>query len=210
MLTCPTRRSGAHRCRSWWNSPPSAVSYRPVTCCRMSVTSSWVWTRSSCTWRSPEAAHLAIKRTTTSVPSTLISGPAIVNGLVFPTLTGEPSRIFVKSKKASMFYVLKDSPFYTKVTIRSLDLTVSWYKLKENSLIILVISPIGDFIWLIPTFSDRNNINYLHGSWWPSIEDLIEENIPVYRFLQRPGDLVWVNSGKTLASSACTSNESQM
>ena len=25
--------------------------------------------------------------------------------------------------------------------------------------------------------------------------DLMEAEIPVYRFLQRPGDLVWVNSG---------------
>jgi histone demethylase len=25
--------------------------------------------------------------------------------------------------------------------------------------------------------------------------DLLEAEIPVYRFLQRPGDLVWVNSG---------------
>lgn len=28
------------------------------------------------------------------------------------------------------------------------------------------------------------------------MEDLYEENIPVYRFLQKPGDLVWVNAGK--------------
>ena len=60
----------------------------------------------------------------------------------------------------------------------------------------------------ISTLFDRHNINYLHGSWWPSIEDLVEENIPVYRFLQRPGDLVWVNSGKIIENSACTSNES--
>ena len=38
-------------------------------------------------------------------------------------------------------------------------------------------------------------MNYLHGSWWPNLEDLHAEKIPVYRFLQRPGDLVWVNSG---------------
>lgn len=42
----------------------------------------------------------------------------------------------------------------------------------------------------------RNNISYLHGSWWPTLEDLAAENVPLYRFLQRPGDLVWVNSGK--------------
>lgn len=28
------------------------------------------------------------------------------------------------------------------------------------------------------------------------MEDLMEANIPVYKFLQRPGDVVWVNSGK--------------
>lgn len=42
---------------------------------------------------------------------------------------------------------------------------------------------------------EKNNINYLHGSWWPTLEDLHAANIPVYRFTQRPGDLVWVNAG---------------
>ncbi|GAB0087282.1 lysine-specific demethylase 6A [Sergentomyia squamirostris] len=42
---------------------------------------------------------------------------------------------------------------------------------------------------------DKNNINYLHGSWWPLLDDLYKANIPVYRFIQRPGDLVWVNAG---------------
>lgn len=32
-------------------------------------------------------------------------------------------------------------------------------------------------------------------NWWPRIRDLIKYHIPVYRFSQRPGDLVWVNSG---------------
>ncbi|XP_053979544.1 histone demethylase UTY isoform X1 [Hylaeus volcanicus] len=55
---------------------------------------------------------------------------------------------------------------------------------------------VPDAYWgVICTLCERNNINYLHGSWWPSLEDLYEENIPVYRFLQRPGDLVWVNAG---------------
>ena len=43
---------------------------------------------------------------------------------------------------------------------------------------------------------NRNGVNYLHGSWWPDLNELYEENIPVYRFLQKPGDMVWVNSGK--------------
>uniref|UniRef100_A0A8D8V7C9 Lysine-specific demethylase 6A n=2 Tax=Cacopsylla melanoneura TaxID=428564 RepID=A0A8D8V7C9_9HEMI len=55
---------------------------------------------------------------------------------------------------------------------------------------------VPDAYWgVIYNLCEKNNLNYLHGSWWPSIEDLHEENVPVYRFLQRPGDLVWVNSG---------------
>ena len=42
---------------------------------------------------------------------------------------------------------------------------------------------------------DKNGVNYLTGSWWPSMKDLMDAEIPVYRFLQKPGDLVWVNSG---------------
>ncbi|KAJ8684168.1 hypothetical protein QAD02_019960 [Eretmocerus hayati] len=55
---------------------------------------------------------------------------------------------------------------------------------------------VPDAYWgVIQSLCDRNNLNYLHGSWWPSMEDLFEENVPVYRFVQRPGDLVWVNAG---------------
>ena len=42
---------------------------------------------------------------------------------------------------------------------------------------------------------EKNTVNYLQGMWWPNMKDLMEAEIPVYRFLQRPGDLVWVNSG---------------
>ncbi|XP_051565610.1 lysine-specific demethylase 6A-like isoform X4 [Myxocyprinus asiaticus] len=44
-------------------------------------------------------------------------------------------------------------------------------------------------------FCEKNNINYLMGSWWPNLEDLYEASVPVYRFIQRPGDLVWLNTG---------------
>ncbi|XP_051996253.1 lysine-specific demethylase 6A-like isoform X1 [Xyrauchen texanus] len=44
-------------------------------------------------------------------------------------------------------------------------------------------------------FCEKNNINFLKGSWWPNLEDLYESNVPVYRFIQRPGDLVWLNTG---------------
>lgn len=42
---------------------------------------------------------------------------------------------------------------------------------------------------------ELNNVDYLTGSWWPHLETLYNEEIPVYRFIQRPGDLVWVNAG---------------
>lgn len=53
-----------------------------------------------------------------------------------------------------------------------------------------------DSYWgAIQDLCEKNNTNYLHGSWWPSQDDLYNANIPVYRFTQRPGDLVWVNAG---------------
>lgn len=41
----------------------------------------------------------------------------------------------------------------------------------------------------------RHGVDYLTGSWWPVLDDLYKANIPVYRFVQRPGDLVWINAG---------------
>ncbi|KAE8738872.1 hypothetical protein FOCC_FOCC015635 [Frankliniella occidentalis] len=55
---------------------------------------------------------------------------------------------------------------------------------------------VPDAYWgALNNLCEKNNMNYLHGSWWPLLEDLFEANVPVYRFHQRPGDLVWVNSG---------------
>ncbi|XP_059163060.1 histone demethylase UTY-like isoform X2 [Physella acuta] len=48
---------------------------------------------------------------------------------------------------------------------------------------------------VIQEMCERNNVNYLHGSWWPILEDLYEEDVPVYRFIQKPGDLVWIGPG---------------
>jgi len=42
---------------------------------------------------------------------------------------------------------------------------------------------------------EKNNVDYLHGSWWPKMEDMKEAGIPTYRFMQRPGEVVWVNTG---------------
>ncbi|XP_060678749.1 lysine-specific demethylase 6B-like isoform X2 [Hemiscyllium ocellatum] len=47
----------------------------------------------------------------------------------------------------------------------------------------------------ISEFCDRHNVDYLTGSWWPVLDDLYAAKIPVYRFIQRPGDLVWINAG---------------
>ena len=52
-----------------------------------------------------------------------------------------------------------------------------------------------DYWGALHELCDKNGVNYLHGDWWPNMKDLMEAEIPVYRFLQRPGDLVWVNSG---------------
>jgi lysine-specific demethylase 6A len=41
----------------------------------------------------------------------------------------------------------------------------------------------------------KNDVDYLHGSWWPSMKELADAGIPCYRFMQRPGDLVYVNAG---------------
>ncbi|XP_042256271.1 lysine-specific demethylase 6B isoform X1 [Thunnus maccoyii] len=47
----------------------------------------------------------------------------------------------------------------------------------------------------ISDFCEKHGVDYLTGSWWPVLEDLYKANIPVYRFIQRPGDLVWINAG---------------
>uniref|UniRef100_A0A3Q4AZD2 Lysine-specific demethylase 6B n=1 Tax=Mola mola TaxID=94237 RepID=A0A3Q4AZD2_MOLML len=47
----------------------------------------------------------------------------------------------------------------------------------------------------INKFCEKHGVDYLTGSWWPVLEDLYGTNIPVYRFIQRPGDLVWINAG---------------
>lgn len=47
----------------------------------------------------------------------------------------------------------------------------------------------------IQNLCEQNGLNYLRGSWWPDLRDLENAGIPVYRFTQKPGDLVWVNIG---------------
>ncbi|KAG9510826.1 Lysine-specific demethylase 6A [Fragariocoptes setiger] len=41
----------------------------------------------------------------------------------------------------------------------------------------------------------QNGIDFTSDDWWPKLSSLYANNIPVYRFVQRPGDLVWMNAG---------------
>ncbi|XP_060730734.1 lysine-specific demethylase 6B isoform X2 [Tachysurus vachellii] len=55
---------------------------------------------------------------------------------------------------------------------------------------------VHDNYWeAISDICEKHGVDYLTGSWWPVLEDLYSANIPVYRFIQRPGDLVWINAG---------------
>lgn len=47
----------------------------------------------------------------------------------------------------------------------------------------------------IKKLCEQKGIDYLSGSWWPDLEECAKEGIPIYRFLQKSGDLVWVNCG---------------
>uniref|UniRef100_A0A8C6UTK7 [histone H3]-trimethyl-L-lysine(27) demethylase n=1 Tax=Neogobius melanostomus TaxID=47308 RepID=A0A8C6UTK7_9GOBI len=54
----------------------------------------------------------------------------------------------------------------------------------------------GDCEWFAvpePYWGEQHQLP--DGSWWPNLEDLYEADVPVYRFIQRPGDLVWLNTG---------------
>jgi histone demethylase len=53
----------------------------------------------------------------------------------------------------------------------------------------------NDYWGALQNLCAKNKVDYLHGSWWPKIEELKEAGIPCYRFMQRPGDVVWVNVG---------------
>ncbi|VDO14680.1 unnamed protein product [Rodentolepis nana] len=47
----------------------------------------------------------------------------------------------------------------------------------------------------IHRLTEHQGLDFLTSSWWPDVEELRQEGIPVYRFLQKPGDLVWLNAG---------------
>lgn len=105
----------------------------------------------------------------TSVPSTSTLVQETVNGLQYLSLTGEWWATSVKSKT---------------------NQTASTSHLHHPLLHASITTP-----FLPSLLTSRNNINFLMGSWWPNLEDLYEADVPVYRFIQRPGDLVWLNTG---------------
>lgn len=62
----------------------------------------------------------------------------------------------------------------------------------------------GDYEWCaisaehtetLSRLCNKNGFEIDGSDWWPKLDDLQKYNIPVFRFAQRPGDLIWVNSG---------------
>ncbi|CBY38180.1 unnamed protein product [Oikopleura dioica] len=61
----------------------------------------------------------------------------------------------------------------------------------------------GDYEWFIVPewwhveFSDllSQQGKTFSESWWPDLEACAKHSIPIYRFIQKPGDLVWIQSG---------------
>jgi histone demethylase len=53
----------------------------------------------------------------------------------------------------------------------------------------------NEYWGVIHTLCEKNGVDFLTGSWWPILDDLYDAHVPVYRFIQKPGDLVFVNTG---------------
>lgn len=109
------------------------------------------------------------RRTTTSARWTLTSAPETASGLLCMSTTGRPS---ATSARSEWRHVLT---LYTQILI------ATWARPHVHTSVLFL--------------SIRNGVDYLTGSWWPVLDDLYRSNIPVYRFIQRPGDLVWINAG---------------
>ena len=140
-----------------------------------------------CRFLDPE--RQAIKKTTTFAPSIWTSAREIVNGLQSRIPTGASYTHCAKSKfllrlwflltKKELFWI-QNSSWGSEDGKQSTMQNGWWHQLNTANVIV----------------SHRNGTNFLHGSWWPDLQELFDEGVPVYRFLQKPGDLVWVNSGK--------------
>lgn len=53
----------------------------------------------------------------------------------------------------------------------------------------------ADYTSILSRLCNRFGYDLENRNWWPKLSDLQKHNIPIYRFSQRPGDLVWINSG---------------
>ena len=83
---------------------------------------------------------------------------------------------------------------------------------QELIFVVLHLTGPGDCEWFavpdaywgaIAKLCDSRGSNYLHGSWWPDLKELYAENIPVFRFMQKPGDMVWINAGEIYVCGYC-------
>ncbi|KHJ41379.1 alpha,alpha-trehalase [Trichuris suis] len=52
-----------------------------------------------------------------------------------------------------------------------------------------------EYWFALKTLCDRNNVDFFRASWWPCLEELWESSIPIYRFSQKAGDVVWIGEG---------------
>ncbi|CAI8021475.1 Lysine-specific demethylase 6A [Geodia barretti] len=48
---------------------------------------------------------------------------------------------------------------------------------------------------VLHSLCEKYKVNFLIGSWWPVLEELPQHNIPVYRFTQYRGEVVFINPG---------------
>ncbi|CAF1354145.1 unnamed protein product [Rotaria magnacalcarata] len=53
----------------------------------------------------------------------------------------------------------------------------------------------NEYWGIIHMLCEKHGVDFLTGSWWPLLDDLYDAQVPVYRFVQKPGDLVFVNTG---------------
>ncbi|CDW58958.1 lysine specific demethylase 6a [Trichuris trichiura] len=52
-----------------------------------------------------------------------------------------------------------------------------------------------EYWFTLKALCDRNNVDFFRDSWWPCLEELWESGIPIYRFSQKAGDVVWIGEG---------------
>lgn len=80
------------------------------------------------------------------------------------------------------------------------------YKTPNNFCAVNINTGPGDYEWcaipgqyegILKKLCNRNGCDMDSKNWWPPAQgnDMLDHGVPVYKFTQRPGDLVWINSG---------------